>query len=112
MKKQTFIRRTRTIGVLLLLSLIMFVTAASATETTASSDYQKGYVLGFHKGYNVGYIDGYKVCLEHGRNGVLTKIPDPVVNKNWSPSFTNGYKVGFKKGFIAGYNNARFKCLQ
>jgi len=111
MRKQIFTRIRKTLAILVLVSLITLLTAASASASTLS-DYQNGYKLGFQIGYKVGYNAGNEDCLTNGKNGVLTKIPVPTINKNWNKSFTNGHKVGFKKGFIAGYNKARFKCLE
>jgi flagellar biosynthesis/type III secretory pathway protein FliH len=99
-------------GFMLLVSLILFVTASSASAKLSNKDYQTGYQAGTKEGYNVGYNAGHEDCLKHGKTGVLTKISDPTINKKWTKSYTKGFKKGFKEGYIAGYNSMRFKCLK
>jgi hypothetical protein len=111
MRKKTFPRITKTLGVLVFVSLIMFLTATSASASNVS-EYQKGYNLGFKTGHNAGINAGKEVCLKHGQNGVLTKIPAPIVKKYWTKNYKNGYIKGFKKGYIHGYNETRYKCLK
>jgi flagellar biosynthesis/type III secretory pathway protein FliH len=112
MGNQTFSRIRKILGVLLLVSLILFVTASSASAKLSNKDYQTGYQAGTKDGYKVGYNAGHEDCLKHGQNGVLTKIPDPTVKDQWTKSYIKGYKEAFKKAYVSGYNNARFKCLK
>jgi flagellar biosynthesis/type III secretory pathway protein FliH len=112
MRKKTFSRMRKILGILLFVSLIVFVTAASASAKTVNNDYQTGYQAGNQAGYKVGYDAGNQDCLKHGKNGVLTKVPAPAISKNWTKSYTKGFKKGFKEGYLAGYKSMRFKCLK
>jgi len=120
-----YCRLTKTLGVLLLVSFIMFVTAvsasanahdrdASASETNGygSRDSKIGSLSGSQYGYKEGYNAGLEDCLKHGREGVLTKITDPEINDKWTGKHKRSYREGFNKGYFNGYNDARFKCLK
>jgi flagellar biosynthesis/type III secretory pathway protein FliH len=111
MRKQIFTRMRKTLAILELVCLIMFLTAASASASN-DSDYKKGYDLGFKVGYKVGFNAGNEDCHKYGQQGILKKIPKIKVKDYWPKSFTEGCKKGFKAGFVAGYNKARFKCLE
>jgi flagellar biosynthesis/type III secretory pathway protein FliH len=102
----------KTVGFILLVSLILFLTVSSASAKKVNNDYQTGYQAGNQAGYKAGYDAGNKDCLKHGKTGVLTKISDPTINNKWTKSYTKGFKKGFKEGYIAGYNSMRFKCLK
>jgi flagellar biosynthesis/type III secretory pathway protein FliH len=112
MGNHTFTRTRKILGVLLLVSLVVFVTVSSASAKQVNGNYQTGYQAGSKAGYKVGYNAGHEDCLKHGQNGVLTKIPSPAIKDKWSKSYTKGYKEAFKKAYISGYNKARFKCLK
>ena len=120
-----YCRLTKTLGVLLLVSFIMFVNAASesanahdrdasASETNGygSRDSKIGSLSGSQYGYKEGYNAGLEDCLKHGREGVLTKITDPEINDKWTGKHKRSYREGFNKGYFNGYNDARFKCLK
>ena len=77
MGKQTFMKITKILSVLLLVSFIMSVTAASASAISVKGprDYKIGYRAGSQYGYTVGHHAGYEDCLKYGQTGVLTHIP-------------------------------------
>jgi hypothetical protein len=102
MKKQTFNRIKKTLGVLLLVSLIMFVTSAAASAENVNVSPRDGYEDGYKDGSKVGYED----CLKHGKQGVLTKISTP-------PNIKDKDDIEkYKQGYVNGYNTNRFKCVQ
>jgi hypothetical protein len=114
MGKQTFMKITKVLSVLLLVSFIMSVTAASASAISVKGprDYKIGYRAGSQYGYTVGHHAGYEDCLKYGQTGVLTHIPAPAIKNNWTKNYKRGYKEGYKKGYITGYNKWRYKCLK
>jgi hypothetical protein len=127
MGKQTFNRITKTLGIILLVFAMMFMTAASASAKNVynpaniqdghkagygSRDYKMGSLGGAQDGYQVGYNAGTEDCLNYDQIGVLTKIPAPDIKNKWTNNYKRGYKESFKKGYIAGYHNGRLKCLK
>jgi flagellar biosynthesis/type III secretory pathway protein FliH len=115
MEKQTFKKINKTskiLGILLLVSFIIFVKAASASVESVDANYRAGYQAGIQPGYKVGYDDGLKDCSVHGQNAVLTKISDPVIKDEWTDNYKTGYKKGYNEGYLAGYSKGRFKCLK
>ena len=115
MGKQIFKKINETskiLGVLLLVSFIIFVKAASASTESVDANYRAGYQAGIQQGYKVGYDDGLKDCSVHGKNAVLTKISDPVIKDGWKDNYKTGYKKGYNEGYLASYSKGRFKCLK
>ena len=112
MRKQTFSRKRKVLCILLLVSLIVFVTASPASAKQVNKDYKSGYQAGTEGGYKIGKVAGNEDCLKHGSNGVLTKIPAPAINDQWTKNYKRGYKLGFKNGYLAGYKSIRFDCLK
>jgi hypothetical protein len=125
MGKQKFTRLTKTLSVLLLVSFIMFVTAASAsanahdrdasaseTNGHGSRDSKIGSLSSSQYGYKEGYNAGLEDCLKHRQEGVLTKMTEPEINNKWPRNYKINYRKGFNKEYLNGYNDARFNCLK
>jgi flagellar biosynthesis/type III secretory pathway protein FliH len=115
MGEQTFNKKNKTskiLGVLLLVSFIIFVKAASASTESLDANYRAGYQAGVQQGYKIGYADGLKDCSVHGQNTVLTKISDPVIKDEWTENYKTGYKKGYNEGYLTNYSKGRFKCLK
>ena len=115
MGKQTFKQMnkiSKILGVLLLVSFIIFVTATSTSAESVDANYQAGYQAGVQQGCIVGYNNGLKDCSAHGQNAVLTKISDPVIKDGWKDNYKTGYKKGYNEGYLASYSKGRFKCLK
>jgi len=114
MRKQIFTKIRKALIVLALVSLILFVTAASgsATEVKYTSAYKLGLKAGSLDGYRTGYSDGVRDCLEYGKNGVLTEIPKPLIDSKWSRNYSLGYTDGYYNKYHISYNDGRFGCLQ
>ena len=115
MRKQTSNKIKKTLSVLLLVSFIMFVTAASVNAKNVNNShlsYEGGYAKGYLDSYKNGYNAGHQDCLKYGKQGIITKIPDPVIKDNWTKDYAKDYTDGFKKGYISGYDSGRYTCLK
>jgi hypothetical protein len=114
MRKQIFTRIRKTLAIVVLVSLILFVTAASAsaTEVKYTYAYKLGSKAGSLDGYRTGHSDGVRDCLEHGKKGVLTEIPKPLINSKWTRNYLLGYTYAYYNKYHIGYNDGRFGCLQ
>jgi hypothetical protein len=114
MRKQIFTRIRKTLAVLMLVSLIMFLTAASASAVPykSTSSYQRGYQAGAQDSYNDGYNDGKDDCLKYGRIGALKKIRAPVVSDHWNKNYKRGFRAGYNNRYLIGYHYGRYGCLK
>ena len=115
MGKQTSNKIKKTLSVLLLVSFIMFLTATSVNAKNVNIShlgYNGGYAAGYLDSYKSGYTTGHQDCLKYGKQGILTKIPDPVIKDNWTEDYKKDYINGFKKGYISGYDSGRYTCLK
>jgi len=114
MRKQIFTRIRKKLVIVMLVSLILFVTATSASALSYkdTSAYKLGLKAGSLDGYRIGHSDGVTDCLEHGKNGVLTKILKPLINSKWTRNYLLGYTHGYYNKYHIGYHDARFGCLQ
>jgi hypothetical protein len=115
MGKQTPNRIKKILSVLLLVSFVIFVTAASASARNVNISppgSKGGYDAGYQNGYKSGYDIGHQDCLKYGKKGTLTKIPAAFIKDNWTEKYKKDYKDGFKIGYISGYHSERYKCLK
>jgi hypothetical protein len=111
MSKQSFAKMKKALGILVLVSVIMFLTVGNVSAST-NQDYQDGYKAGYQAGQKIGTEAGKEDCLKYGKEGVLKKIPTAKVKSYWTDSYKKGYKKGFKKGYVSAYNSVRFECLK
>jgi hypothetical protein len=114
MRKKIFTRIRKKLAIVMLVSLILFVTATSASAISYKDAYayKLGLKAGSLEGYRTGHSDGVTDCIEYGKNGVLKKIPKPLIDIKWSRNYSLGYTDGYYNKYHIGYSDGRFGCLQ
>jgi hypothetical protein len=114
MRKQIFTRIRKALIVLSLVTLILFVTAASASAISYKDTpvYKSGLEDGSLDGYHAGHSDGVRDCLENGKKGVIREIPKPLIDSKWSRNYLLGYTYSYYNEYQIGYHDGRFGCLQ
>ena len=112
--KCLLMKMKKILGILLAISFVISVTAASANASPIKNIhiYQLGYNVGAKAGYKAGFDAGRQDCIKYRQKGATTKIPNPLCKASWSKDYTAGYKLGFKNSFLTGYNKGRYRCLK
>ena len=112
--KYLLMKMKKILGILLAISFVISVTAASANANPIKNIhiYQLGYNVGAKAGYKAGFDAGRQDCIKYRQKGATTKIPNPVNKACWSKDYTAGYNLGFKHSFLNGYNKGRYGCLK
>jgi hypothetical protein len=112
--KCLLMKMKKILGILLAVSFVVSVTAASASANPIKNIhiYQLGYNVGAKAGYKAGFDAGHQDCIKYRQKGATTKIPNSVNKACWSQDYRIGYNMGFKNSFITGYNNGRYGCLK
>ncbi len=114
LNKCLLMKMKKILGILLAISFVISVTAASANADSINNIhiYKQGYNAGAKAGYKAGFDAGGQDCIKYKHKGATTKIPNPVNKACWSKDYKIGYNSGFKNSFLDGYNKGRYGCLK